>query len=171
MTRHLLGLVLCAISAVGATRVHASDRFESLKAISGQWQARSESGRDMQLAYATTSRGSVLVENWQAGTSGETMSVFHRDQDRVMATHYCAQGNQPRLILKDGDDKDFVFEFLDATNLLDPSASHLIRLRFTMNADGSLDRIETYRGSGEEATSRLHLNRVDSAKASADHGS
>lgn len=156
----LLGLVLCVVSTANAANVVAPDRFESLSAISGQWQLRSESGRDMHIVYAPTARGSVLVETWQGGTSGETLSVFHRHGDRVMATHYCGQGNQPRLILKDGDDKDFVFEFLDATNLTDPDASHLVRLRFTMNEDGSLDRIETYRGSGEEETTRLHLRRV-----------
>lgn len=170
MRELLFGLALCVTSIANAADVVAPDRFESLSDISGQWQARSESGRDMHIAYAPTARGSVLVETWQGGTSGETLSAFHRDGDRVMATHYCGQGNQPRLILMDGDGKDFVFEFLDATNLTDADASHLVRLRFTMNKDGSLDRIETYRGSGEEETSRLHLSRIDGSDPSIDHG-
>ncbi len=88
-----------------------------------------------------------------------------------MATHYCAQGNQPRLVLTDGDTKDFVFEILDATNLTDPGSSHLVRLRFTINEDGSLERSETYRHSDAQETSRLHLHRIDAVTQTIDHGS
>ncbi|MBL0163948.1 MAG: hypothetical protein IPP82_10030 [Xanthomonadales bacterium] len=167
----LLAILLCATGVASAAPEAPTDRFASLMAISGQWQAQAANGPAMSLAYKVMSRSSVLVESWQAGTGGETMSVIHRDRDRVMATHYCAQGNQPRLILKDGDDKDFVFEFLDATNLPDAEASHLVRLQFTLNDDGSLDRIETYRRSGKDDSSRLHLSRIQPVSAAASHGS
>ena len=31
------------------------------------------------------------------GSGRETMTVFHPDHDDLVLTHYCAQGNQPRL--------------------------------------------------------------------------
>lgn len=162
----LFGLLLFVIPTANAAELADSDRFENLSSIGGEWQARTDSGHDLRISYAPTARGTVLVETWQAGTRGETMSMIHRDGDRVMATHYCGQGNQPRLILRKGDENDFVFEYLDASNLANADASHLVRLQFTINKDGTLDRIETYRGAGDEETTRLHLQRVERTSVS-----
>jgi hypothetical protein len=163
-------LALAAVSAAHAESPTLTDRFDALKSISGHWQGHSDNGRAVNIEYAATARGSVLVEKWQAGTSAETMSVFHRDADRVIATHYCGQGNQPRLWLQPGDRTSFVFEFLDATNLPDESASHLVRLQLTTNADGSLERIETYRSHGKDEISRLHLQSVGEDHPTQSHG-
>jgi hypothetical protein len=170
MTRLLFCLALIAISIAHAESPSSADRFEALKAISGHWQGRSENGRTVRIDYAASARGSVLVEKWQAGTPAETMAVFHRDGDRIIATHYCGQGNQPRLQLQAGDRTSFVFEFFDATNLPDEAASHLVELELTVNTDGSLDRVETYRAHGKDAVSRLHLQSVTDASLPESHG-
>jgi hypothetical protein len=167
----LLFAALAAISLANAQSPSSADRFDALKAISGHWLGHADNGHAVTVDYAAISRGSVLVENWQAGTPRETMSVFHRDGDRVMATHYCGQGNQPRLLLQRGKGSKFVFRFLDATNLPDEDASHLVELELTANADGSLDRVETYRAHGKDATSHLHLESVGDANPSERHGS
>ena len=170
MTWRLLALAACMFLCADASAAGAADRFARLMDLSGQWQGTSDGGKAMHLGYAPTARGSVLVETWQQGTAGETMSVFHHDGDRIMATHYCGQGNQPRLVLKPGSDDDLVFEYLDATNLADADASHLVRLRFVIRDDGSLDRFETYRHAGSDESSRLHLRRVDDRRPASDHG-
>lgn len=170
MILRLLALAGCVFLCAKAGAALAADPFARLMSLSGHWQATGDSGQAMRLGYAPTARGSVLVETWQEGTPGETMSVFHRDRDRIMAPHYCGQGNQPRLVLKAGSDDDLVFEYLDATNLADADASHLVRLRFVIHDDGSLDRIETYRHAGSEQSSRLHLQRVDDQGPASGHG-
>lgn len=153
----LLLSALCALSAQAAEPA-APDRFERLKTLAvGDWQGEIAGGATLRVNYQTISRGSALVEIWQPGTRAETMTIFHRDGDRVLATHYCAQGNQPRLALRDGD--GFAFEYLDATNLKG-GASHLHRLALAPAADGGLQREETYRGAAGEETSRVRLRRV-----------
>lgn len=148
---------LCALS-VQAAAPAATDRFERLKRLAvGEWQGETGNGATLHVNYRTISHGSVLVEIWQPGTRAETMTIFHRDGDRVLATHYCAQGNQPRLVLRDGD--GFAFEYVDATNLKD-GASHLHRLVLAPVADGGLEREETYRGASGEEIGRLRLRRV-----------
>lgn len=147
-----------------------AEAFEQMKVVVGQWQGVSEGGRSLRIDYATTARGSVLVETWQPGTKAETLSVMHQDGDQVMATHYCGQGNQPRLVMKSSDGKRFVFEYQDASNLGDPDASHLHRLEFASRADGSLDRIETYRSGAETETSRVHLTRLENVPAEEPNG-
>ena len=158
MKHWLLLAGLCALSAQAAEPA-AADRFERLKALAvGEWQGEAANGTTLHVNYKTISRGSALVEIWQPDTRAETMTVFHRDGNRVLATHYCAQGNQPRLALRQGD-TDFAFEYLDATNLRD-GASHLHRLVLAPAADGGLQREETYRGASGEETSRLRLRRT-----------
>lgn len=161
MSRLLLLLLtsLCSLSAQAADSV-AVERFERLKQLAvGAWQGTTDGGESVRVAYRTISRGSVLVEVWQPGTRAETMTVFHRDGERVLATHYCAQGNQPRLVLAERSSKAFAFEYLDATNLMQ-GASHLHGLVLAPVAEGDLQRDETYRGASGDETSHLRLRRV-----------
>lgn len=153
-----LGLAF-SLAAAAAT---PGDGFERLKAIAGDWQGDAGGGAALRVGYRPVSRGSVLVETWQPGTRAETMTLFHRDGARVLATHYCAQGNQPRLAMR-GEGGAFVFEYVDATNLADPEASHLHRLVLAPQRDGTLERTETYRSHGREETSRVRLRRVAAA--------
>ena len=150
------------LAASGAASAATNDAFDRLgSALVGDWvSSPTDRGRVVRVDYRTVSKGSVLVESWQAGTTGETVSVFHRDGARVVATHYCAQGNQPRLILRESAGRAFVFDFLDATNLPDASRSHLHHLELRPLPDGRLERIETYRGHGVDETTRLHFTRV-----------
>ena len=44
--------------------------------------------------------------------------MYHLDGDRLLATHYCPQGNQPRLkLMDDGDPKRLSFAFVDGTGM------------------------------------------------------
>lgn len=140
----------------------AAQRFERLKSLAvGEWQGTTETGASVRVNYRTISRGTALVEIWQPGTRAETMTVFHRDGERVIATHYCAQGNQPRLALDGKGGDGFAFDYFDATDLQD-GASHLHRLAFSPSGDG-VQREETYRGADGDETSRLRLRRIAAA--------
>ena len=60
--------------------------------------------------------------------------MFHLDgPNRLMLTHYCGAGNQPRMTASASPDgKTVAFDFLDATNLATPDAGHMQRVVFTM---------------------------------------
>ena len=78
-----------------------------------------------------------------------------------MATHYCAQGNRPRLRLApDSTEATLHFTFPDVTNLAHPANSHLVDLKFTLEPDGRLQPEETYRENGVEDRSTLLLERI-----------
>jgi hypothetical protein len=64
----------------------------------------------------------------------ETMvTMFHEDNDRVLATHYCAAGNQPRMQASmSPDGKTITFTFVDATNLATPKSGHMTSLVITI---------------------------------------
>jgi len=86
--------------------------------------------------------------------------VFHPDGGRFLATHYCAQGNQPRLQLRIDAHDTMVFEFLDATNLRSASDSHLVRLTFRWRDADHLLREEVYAANGREEIGTLVLERT-----------
>ncbi|MEZ5461776.1 hypothetical protein [Dokdonella sp.] len=157
----VLVVILLSLARAVSADSNSAQAFEQLKSIVGQWQGVTERGRSLRIDYATSARGSVLVETWQPGASGETISVVHLDGSRLMATHYCGQGNQPRLVMGSSDGKRFVFEYLDASNLADPDASHLHRLEFVRQPDGSLERIETYLSGAHSEISKVRLTRLE----------
>jgi hypothetical protein len=54
------------------------------------------------------------------------MTMYHRDGDRLLLTHYCMAGNQPRMQARyDRAKNAIVFDFVDATNLANPEATHM----------------------------------------------
>ena len=59
----------------------------------------------------------------------DMITMFNLDGDRLLMTHYCACGNQPRMVASASPDgKTITFDFLDATNLATPDAGHMNRL-------------------------------------------
>ncbi|HEU4665404.1 MAG TPA: hypothetical protein VFS55_15345, partial [Dokdonella sp.] len=93
----------------------------------------------------------------------ESMTVYTMDGDRLLATHYCPQGNAPRLRLEATDASGaYRFRFVDGANLQDAQGSHEHAFWLRLDAAGTITRSETYirngstydpaRDSGEEET-------------------
>ncbi len=63
----------------------------------------------------------------------DMISMFNLDGDRLLMTHYCGAGNQPRMVASTSPDgKTLTFDFLDATNLASPDDGHMTRLVLSM---------------------------------------
>lgn len=63
----------------------------------------------------------------------DMISMFHMDGSRLLLTHYCAVGNQPRMQASvSPDGKTFTFTYVDATNLASPEAGHMQRMILTL---------------------------------------
>jgi len=62
------------------------------------------------------------------------LTLYHRDGDRLVLTHYCMAGNQPRMQARpyDAAARELAFEFDGASNLASPSAGHMhsTKIRF-----------------------------------------
>jgi hypothetical protein len=129
-------------------------------ALPGQW--RGTIGETaIVVDYQLTARGSVLLETWMPGTPAETLTTYHLDGDELMATHYCGQGNQPRLRLGSNSSDGWSFSRFDATNET-VDAGMLAELTLALTGD-DLVRTETYTRGAERETTVLPLRRVPSA--------
>ena len=97
------------------------------------------------MRYKLISNGSALVETWTMSPTRESMTLYSIDGDRLLASHYCPQGNQPRLIFLDADsDNRFQFRFIDGTNLQDLDGSHQHAFWLSIESSDSFTRSETY---------------------------
>src|SRR5579862_8715974 len=100
----------------------AAAAFARLKTMGGEWQANTPDGK-ARLTYELTGGGSALVERESADNMPGMMTVYHLDGNRVILTHYCMAGNQPRMQAGgiNPETSEIQFQFLDVTNLASPN--------------------------------------------------
>jgi hypothetical protein len=118
-----------------------------------------KSGGNFVVSYRLISGGSALVEEWGLGTPHETETVFYPDHSDLLLTHYCAQGNQPRLRAVESSGDAVVFRFVDVTNRSGDQSMLVERaLRF---AGDSFDDTEIYKApDGTSDTTTYRFTRV-----------
>jgi hypothetical protein len=76
--------------------------FERLKTLAGTWEGEAGDGRagmPATVTYRVASGGSVVEETLFPGTPHEMVSMYHLADGRLVMTHYCSMGNQPRMRL------------------------------------------------------------------------
>jgi hypothetical protein len=122
-------LALLATAAFAQSDSHAA--FEKLKSLEGTWAGKGSEGQSLTVTFRTTSAGSAIMSEIQGPEN--MISMFHLDGDRLMLTHYCATGNQPRMIgTMSADGRTLTFNFLDATNVLSSQPGHMQGVVLTM---------------------------------------
>jgi hypothetical protein len=150
--------------ALGFGQITPSEAFDKMRSLVGTWKqsdARTSAGAAFRISYRMISRDTAIVESFGDPAKGITETIYHRDGDHLMATHYCAQGNQPRLRMEESPAKNaVVFKFFDVTNLQNPRDSHLVRMRFDFIDGHHFKREEVYAENGREESSVLTLERV-----------
>ncbi|MFC3307962.1 hypothetical protein [Blastomonas aquatica] len=131
-----------------------------MKQLVGVWRQVDKPQSPLRIRFSLTAGGTVLVEEWLRGDQPHSMTVYHRDGPDLLATHYCPQGNQPRLIAAlpvKGD--PLRFSLRDATDLDTAQESHLVQLAFVFAGPDRITRAETYRQGGTDEESELQLVR------------
>lgn len=141
----LATLALCAGEVHCEGTTSGAEVFRQLCALVGTWTGPSRNGSAHTVTYRTTAGGSVLVETWTLGSGRESMTLYALDDKRLLATHYCPQGNQPRMEYS-GVDKAgrWQFRFLDGTNLHVKGHSHQQAFWIKLHDDRTFERGETY---------------------------
>lgn len=106
--------------------VNAALAFEQLKTLVGSWQAETSKGK-ASATYQLLAGGTALLERVKMSGEDEMLTVYYLDGDRLLLTHYCHAGNQPRMQAGSFDPKTkrIDFQFIDATNLPNSDAGHM----------------------------------------------
>ncbi|HXA67303.1 MAG TPA: hypothetical protein VNV82_19245 [Bryobacteraceae bacterium] len=116
---------------------NADASFARLKTLVGEWEANTSSGK-VHLSYELVSGDTALLERASSETMPSMVTLYYVDGGRLLLTHYCMIGNQPRMQAKalNPDTGELDFQFLDATNLPNPGAGHMhnAKLRIVDNS-------------------------------------
>ena len=154
-------LLLATTSALAQS--DAKTTFERLKSLNGTWEGKNSQGEPLQVTFRPTSGGTAILSEID-GKGEDMVTMFHVDHDRVLATHYCGAGNQPRMQASmSPDGKVITFSFVDATNLSSPSAGHMHHLVITIPDADHHSEQWTFLQDGKEMKEQFTMTR---AKAS-----
>ena len=118
--------------AGSAPAIDSAAAFARLKTLAGNWEAATKDMGKVKVSYELVSDGTAVLEKFSGERMPSMITLYHRDGERLLLTHYCMAGNQPRMAAKSFDAKtgELVFDFLDATNLASPAAGHMHAVTF-----------------------------------------
>jgi hypothetical protein len=123
----IAGVLLLAAPLSGRTA--DSDIFQRLKALQGEWVGLDEAGKptsQVMSVFRVTSGGHAIREVMFPGSEHEMVNMYYRDGDTVQMTHFCAGGNQPRMMLMPTPQEGVVrLQFIDVTNLQTANDEHM----------------------------------------------
>jgi hypothetical protein len=164
LTTWAAALSLCAGAAQAgeAPSGSAQQALDRIKALVGTWNGHvaKPDGPPGSVRYELTGGGTTVVERLFPGTDHEMMTVYHLDGDKLMATHYCAMGNQPVMKLEKATASELSFGFVGGTNM-DASKDvhiHSGRLRF-VEGGGLESEWDVYEGPKQTGTNKFYLSR------------
>jgi hypothetical protein len=127
-----------AAATPAPTADQASASLDAVKALAGTWvgdKAMKEGMPPGTVEFKVIAAGTAVAETMLPGTAEEMINMYHLDNDRMIVTHYCAQGVQPRMKLTSAEKGKLKFEFLDSTNLKSRDEGHMDSLELTINGD------------------------------------
>ena len=131
VTTLFLAAAIFAVNPPPAPSSDAAAAFARLKSLAGEWEGNTDKGK-VRLSYEVISGGNAVAEHESGGQIPAMLTVYHLDGNRLLLTHYCAAGNQPRMEATAFDPQtgELRFKFLDATNLASPGAGHMHNVTF-----------------------------------------
>ena len=152
MKRMLITVGCLALAAIGAAaQAKGNPGFDKLRTLVGQWEGKNSRGVAVRVDYALTSGDSVLMETIVPTGESTMVSMYHLDGDRLMMTHYCGAGNQPRMRAGTvgADTRAINFSFQDATNLPNLDAGHMVGMALAWQNKDHITHVWTWREKGK----------------------
>jgi hypothetical protein len=162
----------CAVIGASGSRTdpaQAGQAFEMLASLSGRWSGTARSGDQVlpvEVSYELVSGGSVVMERLFRGTPHEMITMYHRDGERLLLTHYCTANNQPRMELvgwSAAPETTAAFAFVDATNHVDPGSVLMHDARIVKrSADHVQASWTAWKDGRADHTAEFELRRIQS---------
>jgi len=109
--------------------------------------------------FARPPVGSALMSEIHAQGKDDMITMFHLDGNRLLMTHYCGAGNQPRMKAVASDAKSVSFEFVDGTNIA-PRDGHMQHVTFTQPDADHHTEDWVFLDHGKELKELFRLERV-----------
>ena len=170
MPRPTLAMLLASVTTLvgcqstGVHRVHANptvtvETMDALSKLQGEWEMVSADGTTGPgSVFHVTAGGSAVREVMFPGHAHEMTNLYHLDGTDVVCTHYCASGNQPRMVATgltqtdEGPALDFKVD--SVSNFIEGQNEYMGGLRLTFINDNVIHQDWTsFDASGNESHS------------------
>lgn len=159
--RILLGLAAAlALASPSIAQTDVQKAFAAIKKMPGTWEQKRPDGKTLDVTFRVVSNGSAVIS--EISVPGEDMiSMIHLDgPNRILLTHYCGTGNQPRMLgTVSPDGKTITFSYMDATNLAGPDAARMNKVVFTLLDENHHTEEWTFVDHGNEMKELFDLRR------------
>jgi hypothetical protein len=128
----IFGLLVTATAFAGGSgggtaksEVDAHAAFSRLKGLAGEWNVDSTRGRGHS-RFDVIANDSVVLEHFSEPGAEEMLTAYHLDGNRLVLTHYCLAGNQPRMVADkfDPSSGELDFAFAGGSNIA-PGVGHM----------------------------------------------
>lgn len=159
-----ISLILTALALAATTALAQTDAqkaFTAIKNMPSTWEQKMADGKTLQVNFKVVSGGSAVMSEILGMGKEEMISVFNMDgPNRLLLTHYCSAGNQPRMQASvSPDGKTMTFSFVDATNLATPDAGHMQSMVLTLLDENHHTEEWTFNDHGKELKQIFDLRR------------
>ncbi len=140
----------------------ARSAFARFKELAGRWKGQSTRGWTDTSTIRVIAGGSVVeMASFDAHPGEEMRTLFHLDGDRLLLTHYCVAGNQPRLMATRFEPEGVTFTYLDATGIASRETGHMDKAVYRfLGKDRYVSRWTWYQGGQERWLEEIHSERL-----------
>jgi len=154
----ILAVFALAIAMQAGAQSPAEKAFATVKTLPGTWEGNTQKG-PVQVTFKVTGGGSAVMSEILG--KEDMISMFHLDgPNRLVLTHYCAAGNQPRMQAEtSADGKTITFTYFDATNLASPDAGHMQKMILTVIDENHHTEEWVFVDHGQEHREMFDLHR------------
>ena len=161
MSRNRVVVSLVVILAAVAAQAQSGSQqsFDSIKALTGNWEGKSDMTDPVQVSFRITAGGSAVMSeivSHMDGKSDDMITMFNMDGDRLLLTHYCALQNAPVLRFeKSNKPGELKFVFYGGTNFDPKVDAHLHESTFQIKDGDTVEQNSTVFANGKP-TPELH---------------
>jgi hypothetical protein len=121
-------MVIAGFGADGVATgsIDAKAAYARLKTLVGEWRG-TDPAKGERVTYELIAGGTSLVERDEANGRPVMLTVYTVDGNRLLLTHYCMAGNQPRMQAREFDATTgrLRFDFVDGTGMSSKDAGHM----------------------------------------------
>ncbi|HEY6972180.1 MAG TPA: hypothetical protein VJA94_23410 [Candidatus Angelobacter sp.] len=161
--RLLISALVCfTLIARAADDPALAQAFDHIKTLAGNWHGKDQQGKPVMAWFQVTSGGVTVLQMLTVTGWPEKPTLYHLDGDRLMATHYCSSGNQPRMVWRPAAGYSsgiLKFAFLDSTNLKSPEAGHMTAVVFRWQDKDHFIQEWTWHQDGKDEVQHFQFER------------
>lgn len=134
-----------------ATAQDKQATIDRIKLLQGTWNIKDSAGQADGKTTFTVGDGNTVREVMFPGTTHEMTNMYHMDGSSIVCTHYCAMGNQPRMIASPTDGPTLHFKLDRVSNLRAPDEQYMGEMVLTFKGPDTIEQRWTSLKQGEVA--------------------